>query len=77
MIGYTTQAHFLIDNGLDALMARSDPADLKAHLALTQGVKKLTLPTEMGERFKVIALTRGIESPPRQGFTTRNFTDRL
>jgi SAM-dependent MidA family methyltransferase len=77
VIGYTTQAHFLIDNGLDALMARSDLADLKAHLALTQGVKKLTLPTEMGERFKVIALTRGIEAPPRQGFTTRNFTDRL
>lgn len=77
LVGYTSQAHFLIDNGLEDLVRLSDPHDPKVHLALTQGVKKLTLPAEMGERFKAIALSRGIETPPRQGFRIRDFSDRL
>jgi SAM-dependent MidA family methyltransferase len=77
LVGYTTQAHFLIDNGLDALVAESDPNDPRRHLELTRGVKKLTLPTEMGERFKVLALARGIEEPPTQGFRLRDFSERL
>lgn len=77
VLGYTTQAHFLLDNGLEALLAESDPEDIRAHLDLTRGLKKLTLPSEMGERFKAIALARGIASPPRQGFLTRDFSDRL
>lgn len=74
--GYTTQAHFLIGNGLDTLLAESDPNDLPRHMALVQGVKRLTLPSEMGERFKVLGLLKGIELS-LQGFALRDFCERL
>lgn len=74
--GYTTQAHFLLGNGLDALLADSDPDDVAKHMALVQGVKRLTLPSEMGERFKVLALNKGIDVN-LQGFTLRDFCERL
>jgi SAM-dependent MidA family methyltransferase len=74
--GYTTQAHFLIANGLDALLADSDPEDVAAHMALMQGVKRLTLPSEMGERFKVLGLLKDLEIN-LQGFTMRDFCERL
>ncbi|MET0067961.1 MAG: SAM-dependent methyltransferase [Candidatus Thiodiazotropha sp.] len=74
--GYTTQAHFLIANGLDALLAESDPNDVVRHMALVQGVKKLTLPSEMGEKFKVLGLLKGL-SINLQGFSLRDFCERL
>jgi SAM-dependent MidA family methyltransferase len=74
--GYTTQAHFLIANGLDTLLADSDPDDLSRHMALVQGVKRLTLPSEMGERFKVLGLLKGLDIN-LQGFTLRDFCERL
>ena len=74
--GYTTQAHFLIDNGLDQLLAAADPADTRNHLQLMQGAKKLMLPGEMGERFKVIALARATE-PELSGFGSRDLRGRL
>ena len=51
-----------LDNGLDRLLASSDPNDVRHHMAMMQGVKKLTLPSEMGERFKVMMLTRGTDA---------------
>ncbi len=63
ILGYTTQAYFLLASGLDALLARSDPNEVKRHLEITQQVKKLTLPNEMGELFKVIALGKGLDAP--------------
>ncbi|TAM44859.1 MAG: SAM-dependent methyltransferase [Gammaproteobacteria bacterium] len=63
LLGYTSQAAFLLDNGLEEIIAASDPNDVRAHLALTSQIKKLTLPHEMGELFKVIALARGIGAP--------------
>jgi SAM-dependent MidA family methyltransferase len=74
--GYTTQAHFLLANGLDALLADSDPTDVAQHMALMQGVKRLTLPSEMGERFKVLGLLKGIKMK-LQGFSLRDFSERL
>lgn len=76
LMGYAPQAHFLLASGLDEVMMRSDPADPAAHLAVTQGVKRLTLPAEMGERFKVIALGKGVEGP-LMGFRLRDLRDRL
>jgi len=63
LLGYTSQASFLLDNGLEEIVAASDPNDVRAHLALTSQIKKLTLPHEMGELFKVIALARGVGAP--------------
>ncbi|MET0026737.1 MAG: SAM-dependent methyltransferase [Candidatus Thiodiazotropha sp.] len=74
--GYTTQAHFLLANGLDTLLAESDPNDVARHMALVQGVKKLTLPSEMGEKFKVLGLLKGL-SINLQGFSLRDFCERL
>jgi SAM-dependent MidA family methyltransferase len=74
--GYTTQAHFLLANGLDDLLADSDPNDVAKHMALMQGVKRLTLPSEMGERFKVLGLLKGMELNLR-GFSLRDFCERL
>lgn len=63
LAGYTTQAHFLFGCGLDGLMARSDPTRVAAHLDQVQGVRRLILPNEMGESFKVLALSRGLDQP--------------
>ncbi|EDN68054.1 protein containing DUF185 [Beggiatoa sp. PS] len=61
--GYTTQANFLLASGLPEFFSTLDPDDTKTYLQYTQQVKKLTLPSEMGELFKVMALTRDYEKP--------------
>jgi SAM-dependent MidA family methyltransferase len=76
LLGYTSQAAFLLGNNLDRIVAASDPNDVRAHLELTQQVKKLTLPHEMGELFKVMALGRGIKEPLR-GFSVQDRRGRL
>ncbi|WP_197703305.1 class I SAM-dependent methyltransferase [Sulfurifustis variabilis] len=76
VVGYTSQAAFLLGSGLDRLLADSDPNDVRAHLALTQQVKKLTLPSEMGELFKVIGLARG-PVPALAGFAMQDRRSRL
>jgi SAM-dependent MidA family methyltransferase len=76
LLGYTSQAMFLLGCGLDEIMAASDPADARAHLALAQQAKKLTLPHEMGELFKVIALGRGVDRLLR-GFALQDRQGRL
>ena len=76
LAGYTTQAHFLIDNGLDRRLAASDPGAVERHVALVQGVKRLTLPAEMGERFKVMAMAFDMPTA-LGGFLSRDLRDRL
>jgi len=76
LLGYTSQAAFLLGCGLEQIMAASDPDDVRAHLALTQQIKKLTLPHEMGELFKVLALGRGVHEP-LPGFTLQDRRARL
>lgn len=63
LLGYTSQAAFLLDSGLEKIVAASDPNDVRAHLALTSQVKKLALPHEMGELYKAVALVRGFDAP--------------
>jgi SAM-dependent MidA family methyltransferase len=74
--GYTTQANFLLANGLDRRVADAMTGDDHARVRLLQGVKQLTLPSEMGERFKVIGFARGCE-PQMTGFHLRDLRDRL
>lgn len=59
---YTNQASFLLAHGLLNLLDNlpQSPARTKA----TQAVKYLTHPSEMGELFKMMALTKGLESLP-------------
>jgi SAM-dependent MidA family methyltransferase len=62
-LGYTTQAHFLINNGVVNLLSEVSPDDIYAYAPLSAQVQKLTSPAEMGELFKVIALGKGMEDP--------------
>lgn len=59
--GYTTQAYFLFGCGLENLFPDVGTLDIKSQTEIAQQVRKLTLPEEMGERFKVIALTKDYE----------------
>ena len=59
--GYCTQAGFLLSSGIEADVAASGPTMLHARLAAE--ARQLLLPAEMGETFKVMALTRGIDAP--------------
>ena len=56
--GFTTQAHFLMNLGLLDKLATQTPSD--ASIQMVNEIKRLTLPTEMGEQFKVMALTKNI-----------------
>jgi len=68
--GYTNQAAFLIANGLTELLAQTE-GDMKQQLTLSAQVKRLTMPGEMGELFKVMALARDWEGG-LQGFSLRD-----
>lgn len=58
--GLTSQRQFLLHNGLlEAAQEMSEKADdTQAQIELAQQIKTLTLPSEMGERFKVIAIQK-------------------
>jgi SAM-dependent MidA family methyltransferase len=74
--GYTTQAHFLIGCGLEEFVAHVGDLDLVERVNLSRQVMVLTLPGEMGERFKVIALAKGYDAPLR-GFGVRDLRHTL
>jgi SAM-dependent MidA family methyltransferase len=74
--GFATQAHFLIGNGLEQLLGPTDGHELASRVQLARQAMLLTLPGEMGERFKVIGLTRGFERPLR-GFAVRDLAATL
>ena len=67
VLGYTTQAHFLISCGLAVLVSEGDPSLTLSRLKATSSVHRLISPSEMGELFKVLGVGRGIE-PPLVGF---------
>ncbi len=74
--GYTSQANFLLASGLEEQLAKQDPADTGKWMKTVQAVKTLTLPSGMGERFRVMALTRGIDDT-LDGFRLRDLSNRL
>jgi SAM-dependent MidA family methyltransferase len=61
LLGYTTQAQFLVNLGITELMALTPVVDAVAYAPLAAQAQKLLSPAEMGELFKVIALGRDIE----------------
>lgn len=74
--GYTNQTYFLFGCGLDHLAAEMQTLDIKAQTKMAQQVRVLTMPEEMGERFKVIALTKNYHSALR-GFSIMDQRGRL
>ncbi len=63
LAGYTSQTHFLIGCGLDELVVSAQDGAAQPAPAIAAQVKRLTLPGEMGERFKAIAFTRDFPQP--------------
>jgi SAM-dependent MidA family methyltransferase len=62
-LGYTSQAHFLMNNGITEFFGDIPLDDVKAYAPLSAQLQKLTSPAEMGELFKVIALGKGMDQP--------------
>ncbi len=60
--GYCSQASFLLGNGLAGVLERieriADPVERQRR---TNEVRKLTLPSEMGERFQAMGFHKGVE----------------
>ncbi len=65
VLGFVSQAQFMIGGGLAEAMAGIADLPSDAQLKLSAEAKLLTLPTEMGEHFKCLGLARGdIVAPP-------------
>ena len=64
IVGFTNQALFLLGGGLAEVLGGMADLPLAAQLELSGQVKLLTLPGEMGENFKCLALRRGAISTP-------------
>ena len=59
--GFATQAAFLLASGIEA-MAGEATGDAE-RVRLAGEARRLMLPEEMGEAFKALALTRGLDAP--------------
>ncbi|CAN8142423.1 hypothetical protein THIOSC15_3590006 [uncultured Thiomicrorhabdus sp.] len=73
--GYTTQANFLMGSGLLEMSVDAE-ADISKQIKTAQQIKTLTMPDEMGENFKVIALTKQIDNG-LIGFKVRDLRHQL
>lgn len=61
--GYVSQAQFLINSGITDLLTQVSPSDAAAYFPLAAEAQKLISPAEMGELFKVIALSKEMVEP--------------
>jgi SAM-dependent MidA family methyltransferase len=61
LLGFCTQAGFLLGAGIDELLAQARTAGEQARRAAE--ARRLLMPGEMGEVFKLLALGRGVELP--------------
>ena len=60
--GYTTQSMFLLACGVDEVVAGADSLPARKRISINSQVRRLTLPGEMGERFQVMGLSRGLDA---------------
>lgn len=76
LTGFATQAHFLMGAGIERYLAAMTHAEVAERVSIARQAMLLTLPAEMGERFKVLALTREFEQP-LAGFSVRDLAASL
>ena len=79
VMGFATQAAFLIGAGMESLLATEMGIvgdDVQRRVVLASEARKLLLPGEMGEVFKVIALGRGVDAA-LTGFETQDLRGSL
>jgi SAM-dependent MidA family methyltransferase len=63
LMGFTTQAYFLISCGLGVLVSGGDPTATLSRLKGTSAVHRLINPAEMGELFKVLGFAKDWDGP--------------
>jgi SAM-dependent MidA family methyltransferase len=76
LAGFATQAHFLIGCGIGEFLADVSDLDVVSRVNLSRQAMVLTLPGEMGERFKAIAFAKGYDAP-LCGFAVRDLRHTL
>lgn len=76
LLGYATQANFLINCGITDILGETSPSDVAAYLPLANQAQRLLSPAEMGELFKVVALGKSIDAD-LIGFTRGDQRQRL
>ena len=76
LAGYASQTQFLVNCGITDLLAETSPEDASKYLPLTNQANRLLSPAEMGELFKVIAMTKGWDGP-LLGFRNGDRSDTL
>ena len=74
VLGFTSQAAFLLGTGIESMLAAEKDAVL--HARRVSEARQLLLPDAMGEAFKVLALGRGWD-PPLAGFAHQDLLNRL
>jgi len=63
ILGYASQAQFLVNCGVTQVLEREDAADAARYAPRAAEAQKLLSPAEMGELFKVLAVGRGVPRP--------------
>jgi SAM-dependent MidA family methyltransferase len=75
VLGYMSQAGFLLASGIGDMLLAQDPADHTRYLPQANAVHKLLSPAEMGELFKVLVVGAGVALP--DAFDAADRTHRL
>ena len=76
LLGYASQARFLVNCGITELLGSEDPEDAARYLPAAAAANKLLSPSEMGELFKLLAVGRGTQRP-LLGFARGDRSDAL
>lgn len=63
LAGFCSQAQFLMNCGILDVMTQVSPTDVANYAPLAAAVQKLLSPAEMGNLFKVIALSKDVDEP--------------
>ena len=74
--GYTTQAHFLLENNFQSILESMSDGTPESMVILSREVQKLVMPHEMGELFKVIGFSKNLEHG-MTGFSNHDLSHKL
>jgi SAM-dependent MidA family methyltransferase len=61
VLGFMSQAAFLLASGIGELLLATDPEDVLRYLPQSKAVQKLVSPAEMGELFKVLIVGKEVQ----------------
>ena len=73
LLGYASQAAFLLDAGIGDILLRTPPSDNLRYLPQANALQKLTSPAEMGELFKVLVVGTHVQLPEKFARNDRSY----